>query len=97
VAQQHCFTHAFPLPTLNQVVYRVEVKQEAQRFGDYFSNAELSELPPRLRAIVEDNKVTHTCTELGREGRAVHHNSYSRKLFTHAHTHTSVNDYQMHS
>ena len=39
-----------------QVVYRVEVQNNKGPYGEYFSNAELADMPPRLRAIVEDNK-----------------------------------------
>lgn len=32
-------------------------QQERGAFGDYFSNAEVTDLPPRLRSLVEDNRV----------------------------------------
>jgi hypothetical protein len=50
----------------SQVVYKLEVQQDrGGPLHDFFRSSELAELPPKLRAIFEENKVREVaCQQL---------------------------------
>ncbi len=50
-----------PVPV--QAVYKLEAGDRGGPLHDFFRSSEIAELPPRLRAIFEENKVSHCSTQ----------------------------------